>query len=319
MASGRPDYTSQSLIKGSDAGTHRTVAVDPAGNLLTLIKGQFGGAPVTIAVDAGGNILGILQGDYAGSLKTLAVDDKGRMLAVLTDPEDVFGNPHYMGSAELAARLGSPSCLERSGQVLFMDPGGVSLEQYNITLSGGINCSAELSGLYGQMGPLSYRLSAGPGVGESVTLWKKLPVMTEAKYGLEAVFGPAPEAQYLVLGLRIQSWAAIKLGIVRYDVVGQKLEYWNNAGAFVDVPGGGLVLTPYANEPHEMKLVVDPTSGKYQSLRVDFKTWDLSALAMQTPLATGGQYLQFQIAVTNTIAGTAINYLSNIVVTVNEA
>ena len=88
---------------------------------ISLIKGQFGGNPVTIAVDASGNIIGVLQGQYGGTLETLAVDGKGRLLAVMTDPEDVFGNPHYIGLAEAAVRLGGISTHDRRGEIIWQD------------------------------------------------------------------------------------------------------------------------------------------------------------------------------------------------------
>jgi hypothetical protein len=315
MASGRPDYTSQSLIKGSDAGIHRTVAVDPAGNLLTLIKGQFGGAPVTIAVDAGGNILGILQGDYAGTLKTLAVDDKGRMLAVLTDPEDVFGNPHYMGSAELAARLGSPSCLDRRGQVLFMDPGGVNNAQYSITLTGA-NSSVDECGTAGPLGGLCYKCVAGPAAADGPAIGKYLPIVTESGHAIECVCALDANAAYWTLGLVFKNWNYTKTGYIRYDVANLKMQYWTSASVWADI--AGLTVYPLNTSPHFMKLVINPTTGKYIRAIFDNNVYDLSAYSLQAPLATGATYILASVSIARGSVADATSYLSNIIVTCNE-
>jgi hypothetical protein len=315
MASGRPDYTSQSLIKGSDAGTHRTVAVDTAGNILTLIKGQFGGAPVTIAVDAAGNILGVLQGDYAGTLKTLAVDDKGRMLAVLTDPEDVFGNPHYMGSAELAARLGSPSMLERSGQVLFMDPGGLNAAQYAVA-TGGVNSAFTECGLVGVLGPLSYKLIAGPALGNSVAITRRIPKVTFGGVGLEVCFNLTVAYQELFFLLKVDTATSQWDGGVCLNQGTGKITYIDNTGAWVvldDIP------TPIAiGDSHFIKLTMSPTLGKYMRLRFDDISWDMSAIVPFNSVGLARPQIQYGLTLHCDGTADAIAYLGPQIVTVSE-
>src|SRR4030042_5635333 len=141
MATGRPDYNLMTAIRGQYGAELKVVAVDSAGRIImvpigssgnymsvdaqgflsSIMKGINGSTLRTIAVDGSGNILGLLQGWFEGAVKTLAVDAQGRMLAVLTDPEDVFGNPHYMGAAGLAVRLGSIVNFDRLGQVILLD------------------------------------------------------------------------------------------------------------------------------------------------------------------------------------------------------
>jgi hypothetical protein len=315
MASGRPDYTSQSLIKGSDAGTHRTVAVDPAGNLLTLIKGQFGGAPVTIAVDVNGNILGVLQGDYAGSLKTLAVDDKGRMLAVLTDPEDVFGNPHYMGSAELAARLGSPSMLERSGQVVFLDPGGLNVSQYILT-SAGASAAAVESGVGGPSGPLSYKLTAGPAIGNWTALTRRLPLVTLGSCGVEVALQLEPNMRSAELDMTVVTGAGIWYAEILVDLVTNQFLYLNSANVWVAL--AALPSTITATDNHLLKLTANPITGKYKAFRWDNAYFDMSAIAMFYQVAVSAQQIAARVSLTDGVAADISIYLGTFVLTVNE-
>lgn len=91
------------------------------GELKSVMQGLEGATLRTVAVDGSGNIIGVFKGDFDGALKTIAVDTKGRMQAVLTDPEDLFGNPSYMGAGELAARLGSLRYYDRRGDTVFID------------------------------------------------------------------------------------------------------------------------------------------------------------------------------------------------------
>lgn len=315
MASGRPDYTSQSLIKGSDAGTHRTVAVDPAGNLLTLIKGQFGGAPVTIAVDAAGNILGVLQGDYAGSLKTLAVDAKGRMLAVLTDPEDVFGNPHYMGSAELAARLGFKS-LDRLGQVLYNDPGGTNLGTYTAQTTGDSSLITE-SAKDAPLGGLCYKLVSGdtvlPGTAK---LFKYLPYLGGGGgIGVELLATIAPTLDYLEIELNPYTGSHWRAGEIKLDILNHKIYLHVFGGAWEEI---GIMPETSGTYPLLIKFTHDPATGKGKLLRIGSQTWDLSSYALHgaASVAAAGLYLQLFYA--SPAAVTCTNYLGPIIVTVNE-
>jgi hypothetical protein len=315
MASGRPDYTALTLMMGNNAGTLRNVGVDAAGNILTLIKGQFGGAPVTIAVDAGGNILGILKGDYAGSLKTLAVDAQGRMLAVLTDPEDVFGNPHYMGSAELAARLGSPDCLERSGQVVFMDSGGISVGQYNVTAVGAASAMVADT-TYGLMGPASYKLTAGPAENDYIRAVKHCPSLSLDGIGIEAVLAISPDAKYVTLAISVSTTTTIHTGYIRINRDTDKIEYRDSTGAYVelaDMPSA-LLLT----DVHFWKLCINPVLGTYLHFRWDAQLYDLSALPLYSYAAAGTQQLSGLIEVKCHAAGTVTAYAGPLIITVKE-
>ncbi|MCX6072017.1 MAG: hypothetical protein NTU91_14365 [Chloroflexi bacterium] len=315
MASGRPDYTSQSLMKGADSGTHRTVAVDSAGNILTLIKGQFGGAPVTIAVDAGGNILGILQGDYAGSLKTLAVDAQGRMLAVLTDPEDVFGNPHYMGSAELAARLGSPDCLERKGQVLFMDGGGVNVGQYLLTTSGASSAMV-VDTTFGILGPKSYKLTAGPANGDYIKIEKRMPRISAAGLGLEACMCVNQNAKYVTLLILTSSRATLYTGAIQLDLAAAKIYYYDSSLGWTQLAAFPCPLQ--LTDAHLFKLTINSTLGKYMQFRWDLNTYDMSAIFLESHPVLGTQQISGSVQYDCEDHGDVSAYLGPLIITVNE-
>lgn len=316
MTAGRPDYTSQALMKGSDSGTHRTVAVDSAGNMITLMKGQYGGAPVTIAVDSSGKLYGLLQGDYAGAVKTLAVDSLGRMLAVLTDPEDVFGNPHYMGSAELAARLGSPCIIDRRGQIIFLDAGGVNINQYVAALSGAASAVA-VDTYYAPVGPNSYKFTAGPNSGDYAKLTKYVLPLTATVFGFECAVGLHQDTNLWTMKADIYTEDGGCEAGLRYDDVNSKLEYLDSTNAWVQLAVRGLSLVATIH-PHSFKFVVNNVTRKYVRAIVDNVEYDMSTLSAYAPAAFGA-YVSFALQLTAGAAGTVSSYVSPILVTVNES
>lgn len=359
MTSGRPDYTSVSLIRGLEAGTTlRTVAVDASGNLIAVIegtdgttlrqvkvdtlgqliailkgasgndvavdgngflaaamKGNYAGNLVTLAVDSSGNILGVLQGDYAGSLKTLAVDSQGRILAVLTDPEDVFGNPHYMGAAELAVRLGAAARYDRRGQVIYSDPGGVNAMSWYGVLSGAGTKFEEYTG-EGMTLPAAAAYHQYVVAGGYCTSGKIFPRLSTTPCGIEVLFAFEPLNQKVDFYMAAFDKAHKLLGGIRFDMLAGKYQRWTSAGAWADI--GTIPFTVDAGYPHNIKLVIDPATAKYVRLVLDGVETDLSAQDLQSVVDTHGPAIQFLITTTAAAGSDADTYLSNIVVTCNE-
>ncbi len=290
MAAGRPDYTSQALIKGNCSGV----------------------GILTVAVDAAGNILGVLKGDYAGSLKTLAVDDQGRMLAVLTDPEDVFGNPHYMGAAELAARLGSPASGDRRGQVIFMDPGGVNAAQYGHTSSGADSAFAEY-GNGASIQPLCYRLLAGPAEDDFISLSKYVPYETPAGVGLELLLARDTKVKTFSMSMIIQDGVNVTQGGIQVDVVAGKVKYYDSTGTWTDLVT--IVAGSSLSSPILLKVRMDPTTGKYLDARVDNTRTDMSALALQVTATATAKLVYTNLVLKCATSGTTTAYLNNLIIT----
>lgn len=106
---------------------------------------------------------------------------------------------------------------------------------------------------------------------------------------------------------------AITMGATSADC---KLQYWNSAGAWADVTAGGIPAK--ANVYFRVKLVVDLVNNKYVSLEFGNKSYDLSAIAIQTGASTdiGVSYLQF--VVDGIDATTADGYFDDITITYDE-
>jgi len=299
------------ILKGA-AGNN--VAVDASGYLASVMKGANGANLITLAVDASGNIIGVLKGDYAGALKTLAVDSQGRMLAVLTDPEDVFANPHYMGAAELAARLGTQANFDRRGQLLYQDNFAGGLAPYR-TSAAGTGAAVTISGDHAYRGGFSCRLLTGNTSGNTSFIQRAM--QGPANWHLGAEFSWAignvnviPEVQ--IVGNKAGTVYTAK---ARYHYDDGKLQIWVSS-AWHDVDSFALAeVTDYW---HVMKLVVDFDTGQYIRLLVDDEEFDISDHAIG--YSAGTDYKYFYVMIANTVSGNYNRdiYVGHLVITYAE-
>jgi len=298
MAGERPDYNQLAAIQGLEGATLRVVAVDASGQIIMVPRGQAGnymsvdasgylssimkgidGVTLrTIAVDAAGNILGLLQGDYMGAVKTLAVDAQGRMLAVLTDPEDVFGNPHYMGAAELAVRLGSIVNGDRLGNVLLMEDFESGIQKWAREAS--VGSTVRHSTLTAHNGAFSCELYADNVAGHYAYINRGItypPSLT--CLGVEMAFAPQAGMMDVHLWLNVYDGTTQHAVGMKYETQAKTLYYRNAA----------LGWTLIATQPvsvgniwiwNRLKFVIGLTTGNYVRAQLNSVEYDLSAVPM---------------------------------------
>jgi hypothetical protein len=337
MAGERPDYNQLAAIQGLEGTTLRVVAVDASGQIImvprgaggnymsvdasgylsSIMKGLDGVTLRTIAVDGSGNILGLLQGDYMGTVKTLAVDAQGRMLAVLTDPEDVFGNPHYMGAAELAVRLGSISAHERQGNVIWQDGfESGTLGRWILDLVGAAS-SIGLSTLKARTGAFSLRLEAGGTMNNTAAARVKLPYPVLGGMGFEYAFELETANLTHFEGLLYLYTGANRHSVgVRYDPTTEKVQYLNSGGTFTDLASG---VSPEQGCFHVVKMVADFSTGKYIRVIFDDQVFDLSAQSVRSAASAVDPTVTASVAQLTDAATTSEPvYVDNAIVTNNE-
>jgi len=338
MAYERPDYSGLMSIQGLEGTTLRVVAVDASGQIIMVPRGQAGnymsvdasgylssimkgldGVTLrTIAVDAAGNILGLLQGDYMGAVKTLAVDAQGRMLAVLTDPEDVFGNPHYMGAAELAVRLGSISTHDRRGQIIWMD--GFESGTYSPRwLSGvvGATSSVGITTVRSRSGAFSLILTTGTDVGNKAYVSHRLPYPILSNLGLEVSFCcEADKPVTLDMTLYLYTGTTAWMARLRWDVTNAKVQYMSDAAAYVDLSAAAKFNLNYFNT---VKVVADFSAKKYIRAIFNDELYDLSAQGLYSFADAESPKLIVDLLFKTAGATTATPaYLTDVIVSTNE-
>lgn len=258
-----------------DPTNDRYVAVDASGFLTAVMKGNDSGTLRTIAVDSDGNIVGIFKGDYEGALKTLAVDSGGRIQAVLTDPEDVFGNPHYMGAGELAARLGAIATYDRRGTLVWQDDFEDNINKWDVDYAGS-GGSAALSTDTARNGAKSAKLTAGDGQPYYISLSKLLPLPITTKLGFECSFTIHNDVSLLWLRIGVYDGALEHNAYVQYNPAADTLVV-NNTTSTTTIDTG-LALHDDVQMFHTMKIVMDYATKKHVRVLLNEQEYDTSAI-----------------------------------------
>lgn len=292
------------------------MAVDAAGNLASVMKGLDGVTLRTVAVDDAGNIIGVLKGDYAGALKTLALDDQGHILAVLTDPEDVFGNPHYLGAAELAVRLGSIVSYERRGQVIWMDDFEAALLKWDTDMYG-VGAAVALSTASARNGGQSVKLTTGNAVGDFAAIGRITYLPPSTRLGVECSFAFENEIEKIVLGFYIYDGVKWYFPALVYRPLTDELQYCSGFETYTTIQSG-LDFYPHPLAYSTFKLVVDWTTKKYVRAFVNGVLYDLSAYDMFSITYAETPRLVSFVEVWNGSAGNHYVYADDFILTQNE-
>jgi hypothetical protein len=292
------------------------MSVDASGYLSSIMKGIDGVTLRTIAVDAAGNILGLLQGDYMGAVKTLAVDAQGRMLAVLTDPEDVFGNPHYLGAAELAVRLGSINTYDRLGNVIFMDSFENGLNKWNLEDEGG-GSGVKLTTKYCKNGAFAAKLYTAAGVNYWARMTHYLAWQVVSKVGLEVSFTSYPTDVYIQFTWYAYYDPSREEYSIRYDTATGVLQYLGSDVAWHTFATG---VHFYDRDYHfnTIKLILDLINRKYARAKANDAVYDLSAYAPATYAYTGLNFNYVGIRLGNQAVTANAIYADDVIVTQKE-
>lgn len=294
MADDLPDHTNYSVLKAEDA----------EGNLLTVL------------LDPSGAIVSVMQGWYAGEMKPLAVDDKGRIQAVLTDPEDVFGNPNYIGAGELAARLGSIRTFEKRGETVFMDDFEASTLKWE---TGGLGEETILrSNKTTKSGDFSLKLLTGAEPLDSAYIIHALPLPTSNRFGFEYSFALGSGIYSIYNMIRIYT------ADTRYTAT---VAYLPGSNSLILKAGGGVGEVELDDDLdliendfifHTWKIVLDFETGKYVRIFCNHKEYDVSAYELET--ATAGPYTPYMYIYVPifTDNGSVYVYVDDIILTQNE-
>ena len=294
MGSGQPDYMNITLLKGVDSG----------GNL------------VTIAVDEDGNLISVMKGQYAGSLKNLAVDEQGRMLAVLTDPEDVFGNPNYMGAGELAARLGSVTYYNKTGNVFFMDGFEHTLNKWAEGGSGTGHAAAVDNG-YAKDGEFSCKITAGQGNNEMGNISHTGGGIVLSKIGFEVSFTIDSNLKDFQFLWDIETGTYEHLAGVYYYPITQLLRFANSAGG-ISTFATGVELDEGLGIFHTLKFVINMSTGYYDYCLLDNVLYDMSSWQYELGANNAAPSHRADIIATNSVATNQSFYVDNVIFTQNE-
>ena len=294
MGSGQPDYMNVTLLKG----------MDESGDL------------VTIAVDEDGNLIGVLKGDYEGTLKTLALDDQGRMLAVLTDPEDVFGNPHYMGAGELAVRNRSIVNFDRRGNVVWMDDFEASTLKWDSFLSG-TGASVGLSTDTAKNESQCIKLVAGSDDDQmaALTKWMSLPPSTLLGFEISVSVDTAMSTFFG--GFTVNTGTHTHDASIMLDIINGRLSYWNSGHAWTHLTET-LEFRKDIHMFYTFKFVIDTATMTWKRVLFADEVYDLTGVPLYSDTYVSAKELCLTMIATGLGESNPYIYLDDFILTQNE-
>lgn len=284
-------------------------------SLARVIKGIYDSEYKTIATDDEGNIVGVFKGIYGTTLHTIKVDSQGRMLAIITDPEDVYGNVHQFGNAELSARLGCPSTIDRRGNILWMDDfEGVSAKWESDFSTGG---SAGLNAEYSYSGSQSYKLVTDNNDTDYSKIYKEFPHPVTASLGCEFMARMPTSKYYLSLYLYAWDGSIYYTASFDYQLDANEIRIMDDPVTRSTLADSGLALRTYELWMY-FKLVVDWTNKKYVRLIAGNKEFDLSSYPIPNAPNYDDPKLRVMIYTHTAENASKTTYIDDFILTQNE-
>ena len=283
---------------------------------LRIMSGKFGSQFIPIAVDVDGNMIGVFKGDYGGILKTLATDSEGRLLAIITDPEDVYGNAHQLGNAELAARLNSLHSYDRRGNVVFMDSFQDHINSWKQTTSGaGGAIALSTDRIY--KGVSSAKLTAGSDVSNYAQLERYFPLSKNTKLGFELIFSLGANVDNVTMHITIYDGTWKRQCMIRLDVDNEKLQYRIPSDP-ADVSGGSYGIYEDYHLFYKMKMVIDRSTNEYVRFLFNEQEYDLSAIGLRSDSDASDPYIHVRIENDGDVGSNGVLYIGGFILTQNE-
>ena len=239
-----------------------------------------------------------------------------RVQAILTDPEDVFGNPNYMGAAELAARLGSINTFERRGTTVFMDNFESSTLKWVSSLTG-TGAAAVRSNASAKNGDYSIKLTTGNAEDNYAKLvhYNYFPVST--RLGFEVSFALGSDIKYFSLWTWSYSGTHEIIPQMHYYPQTNLLKIFDENSNPITI-ASGLNLFEADLLYHTLKLVFDISTNKYVRAYCDKYEYDISEYEYPHQVSSATPILLPEFDVHNNAAGNHYVYADDFILTQNE-
>lgn len=288
-----PDFTRGVLLLGVDAS----------------------GNQVGVLLDIDGNLNCILKGQGSTGLQTIAVDENGRIQAFVLDDESQWGDVIKIGSAEMAARLGSAKAYDWRGKVLVINDFANGIGNAQVT-GGGADYVVQVDSAYSVHGGYALKMlgsSTGDFSATGQWVFGKNPSTT---LGLEVCWSTSNLADYIDFGLLVRGAGNRYNCRFRVDPGSYSFQYQKSDGSFASIVSTYPPWYPYAF--NYMKIVADFATGKYERFLLNGVEYDLSAYSMQSEAAGFLHSIEVQIEVISVTGQTYGMYLDYFIVTLAE-
>jgi hypothetical protein len=227
-------------------------------------------------------------------------------------------------NAELAARLGSPYTILRTGHVLWYDTFEVGIGAWNTIIPAG--CSIVDSTTLPYAGAHCCEINGGAVANANCAIHKRIPLLKVGVYSLDVLVYPvrvAPNTPdkiqvFMAYYTRTLSYSAQLL----LDAVTGRVLYYarvGGVGMWVELTPGDGPLYDVQNKANYnfIHLSLDFQAGLYKLLVINEKAYDMSAAILNFGAGTFTPGLAFQIGVISNGASQLTRF-DNVVITMDE-
>ena len=239
------------------------------------------------------------------------------MLSIITDPEDAVGNPHYVGNAELAVRLGSLSRYDRLGDVLsyenFSD--GISKGEAE---TDGTGAAVEWVANRAATGGFACKVTAGSDDSRYAGIKFRVPAPFSVVHGVEMAWTLHADMDYGIIQAGIYTGAyKISFGI--------KLDTTTLHNYYLNSVGGWSIVQPIAaalyNDRYFVcsKLTFDASTQKYSRLISPPGSYDIAGHGcLIIPDAVTRPHMSIWGRIYSDAGKNAYSYIDNMILTTND-
>lgn len=226
--------------------------------------------------------------------------------------------------SELAARLGSPYTILRSGHVIWLDTFESGVSAWHFYVTGGAAVTQDAGQSYS--GNYVMKLLGGLAAGSRCLATKRIPIVRIGTFGFE----------FVVTFVRhtATAFGTVDVSIGYYtgaDVIKGEIEISPDSGMVrIRTMVGGIVswvtLNPGSAQLwdsaglityHFIKLSVDLNDEKYKLLIIDDQAYDISSYSLISGASLVFRGLEFSIGSTS-VGNVHSNRVDNVVITMDE-
>ena len=225
----------------------------------------------------------------------------------------IFGN---VDNAELAARLGACSTLDRRGNTIWYDDfeGGAAIK-WTTQVSGAGTVAVVDTRAW--MGSHSMATVTGALLNDFAYFIKGFSLPIEREMGAEVMFHIAGGKPLVGLRLVGATGTVVATGKIKYDHNDKKIYYYTTGGAWVELTRVDDVLFNHENWIY-LKLVVDWDKGEYVRFIFGSTTYSMAGIPLFRVGSVTDIFINVYITIDALSAAVATVYWDNFVLTQNE-
>jgi len=225
----------------------------------------------------------------------------------------IFGQ---IDNAELAARIGGLSFLDRGGNVLFQDDFTTNTNNYYREGVGAASAMA-ISADYFISNDSCMKITAGPAATNYTNVWRFFPAPRNTRLGVEVRYLIDSDDAFVLIGLSGYTGAVQYDAWIKYDTGTNDISYYNEAGGYT-VIGNAIHDIEFYHYWSYFKLVIDWSTKCYVRAIIGGVDYPLTNIPFYHTPGAAAPLLVTLMNLTVNGATTTDLYADNLILTQNE-